>query len=62
MLSMTTKREMDFESTYDWLGKPVKLVPLFAIDKYMAQQDELMWVYSVDSPNDSFHVPQRLLK
>ena len=53
---------MDFETTYDWMGKPVKLVPLFAVDKYMAQANEMLWVYSVDSPKDSFHVPARLIK
>lgn len=58
---MTSTREMDFESTYDWMGKPVKLVPLFGINKYLAQSNEMMWVYPLDDPNSSFHVPERLL-
>ena len=59
---MIDTRQMDFETTYDWLGKPVKLVPLFGIDQYQAQQNEMMWVYSIDDPKNSFHVPERLLK
>jgi hypothetical protein len=39
----------------------VKLVPLFAMDVYKASDNELVWVYDVNQPDNGYHVPARSL-
>ena len=51
---MTT---LDFTTEYHWGALMVKLVPLFAMDVYKASDNELVWVYDVNRPDDSYHVP-----
>jgi hypothetical protein len=54
-------RTFDFQSTYKWGDKTIKLVPLFAMDQYIAQDDELLWVYDTTEPDSSYHVPVRMI-
>ena len=56
--SMTT---FDFETEYHWGALMVKLVPLFATDVYKASDDELVWVFDTNKPDNSYHVPARNL-
>ena len=51
---MTT---LDFTTEYHWGTLMVKLVPMFAMDLYKASDNELVWVYDVNRPDDSYHVP-----
>ena len=51
---MTT---LDFTTEYHWGALMVKLVPLFAMDVYKTSDNELVWVYDVNRPDDSYHVP-----
>jgi len=51
----------DFETEYHWGALIVKLVPMFGFKKYDAQEDELIWVYNVNKPNDGYYVPARNL-
>ena len=55
---MTT---FDFDTEYYWGALMVKLVPLFAMDSYRADDDELVWVYDVNNPDNGYHVPARNL-
>ena len=59
---MKPTRRFDFDKDYDWMGKTVRLVPMFATGCMDVYEDQLLWIYSVESPDDSFHVPARLLK
>jgi len=56
--SMTT---FDFETEYYWGDLIVKLVPMFCMDVYKASDDELVWVFDVNKPDNSYHVPARNL-
>lgn len=62
---MQTKQQssmmFDFDTNYHWGQLVVKLVPMFGFKKYKAWEDELLWVYDVNKPNDGFHVPARNL-
>ena len=51
----------DFETEYHWGSLTVKLVPMFGFGVYKAHEDELLWVYDVNKPNDGYHVPARNL-
>jgi hypothetical protein len=37
------------------------LVPMFGFKKYKAQENELLWVYDTNKPDDGYHVPARNL-
>jgi hypothetical protein len=51
----------DFTTEYHWGALVVKLVPMFIMDVYKASDDELVWVYDVNKPEDGYHVPARNL-
>jgi hypothetical protein len=51
----------DFETKYYWGALMVKLVPIFNVDVYKASDDELLWVYDANNPNDTYNVPARNL-
>ena len=55
---MTT---FDFETEYYWGALIVKLVPMFCMGVYKASDDELVWVFDVNNPKNSYHVPARNL-
>jgi hypothetical protein len=46
---------------YTWGSLIVKLVPMFGCDLYKASDNELIWVYDVNQPDDGYHVPARKL-
>ena len=54
-------RKFDFESEYYWNQLVVKLVPLFAIESYEANDNEMVWVYDVNDPKNSFYTPANTL-
>lgn len=58
-----TYRDFRFDRVYSWMGEMnVSLVPLFInSDIYRASENEMLWVFDVDAPENSFHVPARLL-
>ena len=49
------------DTEYYWGALMVKLVPLFAMDVYRASDDELVWVFDVNNPDNGYHVPARNL-
>jgi len=51
----------DFETNYYWGELVVRMVPMFGFKKYKANEDELLWVYDVNSTDRSFYVPARNL-
>lgn len=60
--TMKKTRRFEFDKDYSWLGeKTVRLVPMFATGSFEAYEDMLLWVYSVEDPDQSYHVPARLL-
>ena len=60
--AMTKTRTFHFNRTYDWLGKKVRLVPMFCTGTMECYEDNLLWCYDEADPDTSFHVPSRLLK
>ena len=50
----------DFETNYHWGELVVRMVPMFGFKKYKANEDELLWVYDVNSTDRSFYVPARI--
>ena len=60
---MKKTRTFQFDKDYSWLGKKtVRLVPMFAMGTFEAYEDSMVWVYSVEDPDESYHVPARLLE
>jgi 5-hydroxyisourate hydrolase-like protein (transthyretin family) len=54
----TTTVTFDFETEYHWGALMVKLVPLFGFKTYdAANERELLWVFDVNQPDKSYHVP-----
>jgi len=51
----------DYETNYYWGELVVKLVPMFGFKKYKAWEDELVWVFDTNKPDDGYHVPARNL-
>jgi hypothetical protein len=51
----------DYETNYYWGELVVRLVPMFGFKKYKAQENELLWVYDTNKPDDGYHVPARNL-
>jgi len=51
----------DYETNYYWGELVVKLVPMFGFKKYKANEDELLWVYDTNNPDNGYHVPARNL-
>ena len=51
----------DFQTNYYWGELVVRMVPMFGFKKYKANEDELLWVYDVNSTENSFYVPARNL-
>ena len=54
-------RKFDFESEYYWNSLVVKLMPLFAIESYNANDNEMVWVYDVNDPKNAFYTPAHTL-
>ena len=51
----------DYETNYYWGELVVRLVPMFGFKKYKAQENELLWVYDTNNPDNGYHVPARNL-
>jgi hypothetical protein len=48
----------DFQTEYHWGELNVKLVPMFGFTEYPSSNSrELIWVYDVNQPHNSYHVP-----
>jgi len=48
----------DFQTEYHWGELNVKLVPMFGFTEYPSSNSrELIWVYDVNQPDNSYHVP-----